>query len=98
MESPLNGQNEGWLAPGAAAIRYLAGKCIRCVATDGPSLGRANPRRALMTYWALGSNGIMVGLEYLTSLRELPERAYLLFAAPKIRACHGGVGRAIAPF
>ncbi len=50
-----------------------------------------------MTYWALGSKG-MVGLEYLTNLRELPGRAYLLFAAPKIRGCHGGVGRAIALF
>lgn len=97
MESPLNGQSEGWPALGPAAILYLDGKGIRCVATDGPSLGGANPRRALMTYWALGSRG-MVGLEYLTNLRELPERAYLLFAAPKIRGCHGGVGRAIALF
>ena len=97
MESPLNGQSEGWPAPGPAAIQYLDGKGIRCVATDGPSLGGANPMRALMAYWALGSKG-MVGLEYLTNLRELPERAYLLFAAPKIRDCHGGVGRAIALF
>jgi kynurenine formamidase len=97
MESPLNGQSEGWPAPGPAAILYLDGKGIRCVATDGPSMGGANPRRALMTYWALGSRG-MAGLEYLTNLRELPERAYLLFAAPKIRGCHGGVGRAIALF
>lgn len=97
MESPLNGQSEGWPAPGPAAILYLDGKGIRCVATDGPSMGGANPRRALMTYWALGSKG-MAGLEYLTNLRELPERAYLLFAAPKIRGCHGGVGRAIALF
>ncbi len=97
MESPLNGQSEGWPAPGPAAILYLDGKGIRCVATDGPTLGGANPKRALMTYWVLGSRG-MVGLEYLTNLRELPERAYLLFAAPKIRGCHGGVGRAIALF
>jgi kynurenine formamidase len=97
MESPLNGQSEGWPAPGPAAIRYLAGKGIRCVATDGPTIGSVNPRRALMTYWALGSNG-MVGIEYLTNLRELPKPAYLLFAAPKIRGCHGGVGRAIALF
>ena len=97
MESPLNAQSEGWPAPGPAAILYLHGKGIRCVATDDPSRGGANPRRALMTYWALGSRG-MVGLEYLTNLRELPERAYLLLAAPKIRGCHGGVGRAIALF
>ena len=71
-------------SPGSSAILYLDGKGIRCVATDGPSMGGANPKRALMTYWALGSKG-MVGLEYLTNLRELPERAYLLFAAPKIR-------------
>ena len=74
---------------------YLAGKGIRCVATDGPTLGGVEPRRALMTYWALGSRG-MVGVEYLTNVANLPEGAYFLFAAVKIKGCHGGPGRAIA--
>lgn len=95
MESPLNGTSEGWPAPGPAAIVYLAQKGIRCVATDGPTLGGAEPQRALMTYWALGSRG-MAGVEYLTHVAEVPAKAYFLFAALKIRGCHGGPGRAVA--
>ena len=95
MADPLNGKAEGWPAPGPEAVLYLAGKGVRCVATDGPTLGGAEPKRALMTYWALGSRG-MVGVEYLTNLGQVPGRAYLLFAAMKIRGCHGGPGRALA--
>ncbi len=50
-----------------------------------------------MTYWALGSKD-MVGVEFLTNLGALPRDAYFLFAAVKIRGCHGGPGRAIALF
>ena len=95
MTLPLNGKKEGWPAPGPAVIAYLADKGIRCVATDGPTLGGAEPKRALMTYWALGSRG-MVGVEYLTNVGSLPEKSYFIFAALKIRDCHGGPGRAIA--
>ena len=48
-----------------------------------------------MTYWALGNSG-MVGVESLTNLGSLPDKAYFIFAALKIRNCHGGPGRAIA--
>jgi kynurenine formamidase len=95
MADPLNGKREGWPAPGPEAVLYLAAKGIRCVATDGPTLGGVEPKRALWTYWALGGKG-MVGVEYLTNVGELPENAYFLFAAPKVRDCHGGPGRAIA--
>lgn len=95
IADPLNGKSEGWPAPGPAAIQYLAKNGIRCVGTDGPSLGGANPKQALMTYWSLGSNG-MVGIEYLTNLAKLPARAYFIFSTVKIRDCHGGPGRAIA--
>jgi kynurenine formamidase len=95
MEDPLNGKSEGWPAPGPDAIVYLAGKGIRCVATDGPTLGGVDPHRAVMTYWALGSRG-MVGVEYLANVARVPEGAYFLFAAVKIKNCHGGPGRAIA--
>ena len=49
-----------------------------------------------MTYWALGSHG-MVGVEFLHNLDSIPqnEDAWFLFAAVKIRDCHGGPGRAI---
>jgi kynurenine formamidase len=95
MIDPLNGVSEGWPAPGPDAITYLASRGIRCVASDGPTLGGADPRQALMTYWALGTKG-MVGVEFLTDVGKLPERAYFLFAPVKIRGCHGGPGRALA--
>jgi kynurenine formamidase len=95
MADPLNGLSEGWPAPGPEAVVYLAGKGIRCVATDGPTLGGVDPKRALMTYWALGSKG-MVGVEFLTEVGKLPKDAYFVFAPVKIRDAHGGPGRAIA--
>ncbi len=95
MTDPVNGKSEGWPAPGPEAIDYLASRGIRCVATDGPTLGGVDPRRALMTYWALGTRG-MVGVEFLTGVGRLPARAYFLFAAVKIRGGYGGPGRAIA--
>ena len=95
LDDPLNGLAEGWPAPGPGAIRYLAKRGVRCLATDAPNLGGVGPRRALMTYWALGGLG-MVGVEYLTNLGRLPDGAYFIFAAVKIRGCHGGPGRALA--
>jgi kynurenine formamidase len=74
---------------------YLAEKGIRCVATDGPTRGGSDPRRSLMTYWALGTKG-MAGIEFLTGVDKLPGNAWFIFAAIKIRDCHGGPGRAIA--
>jgi kynurenine formamidase len=97
MGEPLDGKREGWPAPGPEAIAYVAGKGVRCVATDGPTIGGSEPKRALWTYWALAGKG-MVAVEFLTGLEKLPERAYFIFAAEKIRGCHGGPGRAIALF
>ena len=49
-----------------------------------------------MTYWALGSNEMM-GVEFLHNVGQIPagKDAYFLFAAIKIRDCHGGRGRAV---
>lgn len=92
---PITGKSEGWPAVGPEAIHYLKQRGIRCVATDAPDLGGVDPRRAAMTYWALGSRE-MVGVEFLHNLGAIPVRqAYFLFAPLKIRDCHGGPGRAI---
>jgi kynurenine formamidase len=93
---PLSGKSEGWPAPGPDAIVYLKDKGIRCVATDAPDLGGVDPQRALMTYGALGSRE-MVGVEFLHNTDAIPaaQNPYFLFAAIKIRDCHGGPGRAI---
>ena len=95
LVDPINGRSEGWPAPDAATIAYLADQGIRCVATDGPNLGGVDPQSALKTYWMLGTRN-MVGVEFLTNLSSLPSRAYFLFAPVKIQGCHGGPGRAIA--
>jgi len=94
--NPLLGKAEGWPAPGPAAIEYLHSRGIRCVATDAPDLGGVDPRRAAMTYWALGSRE-MVGVEFLHNVGAIPAggNPYFLFAAVKVRNCHGGPGRAI---
>lgn len=97
IADPLNGKREGWPAPGPEAIAYLAGKGVRCVATDGPTLGGVDPRAALATYWMLGTKN-MVGVEFLTSVGKLPAGAYFIFAPLKVQGCHGGPGRAIALF
>ena len=47
-----------------------------------------------MTYWALGSRE-MVGVEFLKNVEQIPAGGYFLFAALKIRDCHGGPGRAL---
>ena len=92
---PLSGKAEGWPAPGPDAILYLKEKGIRCIASDAPDLGGVDPRRAQMTYWALGSRE-MVGVEMLVNVDKIPAKgAYFLFAAVKVRNCHGGPGRAI---
>jgi kynurenine formamidase len=93
-QKPLAGESEGWPAPGPAAIALLKERGIRCVATDAPDLGGVDPKRALMTYWALGSRE-MVGVEFLNNVGKIPNDGYFLFAAVKVRDCHGGPGRAI---
>jgi kynurenine formamidase len=94
-QDPLAGKSEGWPAPGPDLIVYLKTKGIRCVASDAPDLGGVEPRRALLTYWALASRE-MVGVEFLINVDKIPAPgAYFLFAAVKVRDCHGGPGRAI---
>ncbi len=93
----LKGKAEGRPAPGPDAIDYLKTKGIHCIATDAPDLGGEDPRRALMTYWALASRE-MVGVEFLVNVGKIPADVYFLFAAVKVRDCHGGPGRAIVMY
>lgn len=92
---PLQGQAEGWPAPGPEVVVYLKENGIRCIASDAPDLGGVDPRRALMTYRALGGRE-MVGVEFPVHVDKIPAQgAYFPFAAVKVRDCHGGPGRAI---
>jgi kynurenine formamidase len=93
--APLAGQAEGWPAPTPEAVVYLAEKGVRCLGTDGPTLGGADRKQALLVYWAAASRGLFP-VEYLTDLDQLPESgAFFLFAPIRIQGAHGGYGRAL---
>ncbi len=81
-------------AASADTILLLHERGVRCVATDAPDLGGVDPRQALMTYWAMGSREV-VGVEFLSNVGSIPDNSYFLFAAIRLRDCHGGPGRAI---
>lgn len=92
----MAGKAEGWPAPTPDAIAYLVGKGIRCIGTDGPTLGGVNRENSLMVNWLAASKGVLA-IEYLTNLGSIREKpAFFLFAPIKIRGSHGGYGRALA--
>jgi len=96
MGAPLNGQSEGWPAPSPEVVQYLAGKGVRHLAIDAPSMGSVNGKEAAMTYWAAANAG-MIFTEFLTGVGALPPKgAFYVFLNPKIESNHGGPGRAIA--
>jgi kynurenine formamidase len=94
--APLAGKSEGWPAPTAEAIAYLAEKGIGCVGTDGPTLGGVNRENALMVNWLAAGKGILT-VEFLTNVGAISDKsAYFLFAPIKIKGTVGGYGRALA--
>ncbi|MBS0203846.1 MAG: cyclase family protein [Planctomycetes bacterium] len=94
--APLAGKAEGWPAPTAEAIAFLADKGIRCIGTDGPTLGGVDRENALMVYWLAASKGILP-VEFLTNVGAIDGKAaYFLFAPIKIQGTRGGYGRALA--
>lgn len=96
LKGPLDGKSEGWPAPVAEVVQYLAGKGIRHVAIDAPSIGSVDPKEAAMTYWAGAKAGIVFS-EYLIGAAQLPPTgAFYVFLGPKIENGHGGPGRAVA--
>ena len=69
---------------------------IRCLGTDGPTLGGVDPEVAREVDWLAGSEGIVV-VEMLTGLEAITGRdAFFLFAPIKIAGTRGGYGRALA--
>ncbi len=96
IKSPLDGLSEGWPAPTAEAIRYIAQKGVRHVGIDAPDMGSVNAKESMMTHWA-AVNAEMVFTEYLISLGRLPPTgAFFIFLNPKIENNHGGPGRAVS--
>jgi kynurenine formamidase len=94
--APLAGKAEGWPSPTPDAIAFLASKGVKCIGTDGPTLGGVKRTQALMVDWLVASRGILA-VEYLTNIGSIHDKpAYFLFAPIKIQGTRGGYGRALA--
>jgi kynurenine formamidase len=93
--APLNGRSEGWPSPTPEAVNYVIDKGVKCMGTDGPSMGSVNPEEAVMTHWAAASREIP-WIEFLTNVGALPPTGgFFVFLNPKYENNHGGPGRAI---
>lgn len=95
--APLAGKAEGWPAPSPEVIAYLAEKGVRCIGTDGPTLGGVDRRNAAFVYWLAASRGLLP-IEFLTNVKAIQQPSYFIFAPIKIRGSRGGYGRALAWF
>jgi isatin hydrolase len=83
-----------WPAPSPATMELLRDRGVRCVGTDGVSMG---PAEDAAPVHIVGLSAGMVFIECLGDLRELPARgATFLFLPVKIGEGSGGPGRAVA--
>ena len=88
------GDEPGWPAPSAATIELLLERGVRCVGTDGVSMGPVDD--GVPTHLA-GLGAGMVFVEALGNLDRLPPRgAVFLFLPLPIAGGSGGPGRAVA--
>jgi kynurenine formamidase len=96
VKGPLDGKSEGWPAVAPEVVQYLAGKGVRHVGIDAPSIGSVDQKEAAMTYWMSAKSGVVFS-EYLIGATQLPPTgAFYVFLHPKIENTHGGPGRAVA--
>ncbi len=90
----VRGSVPGWPAPSPAAIDLLVERGVRCLGTDGPSVGAAQD--GAPAHLAGLTRG-MVYVEALTGLAALPARgAWFLFLPIRLVGGTGGPGRALA--
>jgi kynurenine formamidase len=95
IRRPLEYQDaDAWPAPSVETMELLHLRGIRCVGTDGASMGPSHD--GAPTHVAGLSQG-MVFVECLANLAELPARgAQFIFLPVKVARSAGGPGRAIA--
>ncbi len=95
IRRPLeHGDVDAWPAPDADAMELLSARGVRCVGTDGASMGPSHD--GAPTHIAGLSRG-MVFVECLAGLDQLPARgATFIFLPVKVARSAGGPGRAIA--
>jgi len=84
----------GWPAPDATAMEVLLERGVRCVGTDGPSMGSSHDGAPVHQ---VGLAGGAVFVEALCNLGELPRTgAWFCFAPLKVARGTGAPGRAFA--
>jgi isatin hydrolase len=84
----------GWPAPEVPIMNELLDRGVRCVGTDGPSMGSAHDGGPVHV---AGLSAGAVFVEALHGLDRLPPRgAYFLFAPLKVARGSGAPGRALA--
>ena len=95
VDDPLvTGSGPAWPAPSPDAVSWLHDRGVRCVGTDGPSIGPAGDGGP--THRAGLTRG-MVFVEALAGLAEVPPRgAWFLFLPLKLVDGTGAPGRALA--
>ena len=86
-------QSPGWPAPDVDCMRHLLDRGVRCVGTDGPSMGAAQDGGPVHVE---GLGGGAVFIEGLAGLDQLPATgAHFQFLPLKISRSSGGPGRAV---
>ena len=85
---------EAWPAPDVAAMVYLFKKGVRCVGTDGPSMGAAHDGVPVH------HEGLSRGMRFIEALGGLDKLSardfYFVFLPIKVKGSTGGPGRAVA--
>jgi len=83
-----------WPSPSVATVELLLDRGVRCLGTDGASMGPAQGGQAVHVA-ALGRGAVFV--ECLAQLAELPHRgATFVFLPLKVLGATGAPGRAVA--
>ena len=94
FQKPYDHTGGGWPTPDVDCIEYLYESGVRCIATDGASVGAAQGGTPMHV---AGLSREMVYIESLCNLDKLPVRgAYFIFLPLKIAHSSGGPGRAVA--
>lgn len=87
-------RGEAWPAPNVDVILYLFENGVRCVGTDGPSMGAAHDGGPVHY------EGLSRGMRYVEALSGLgqltPRDFFFMFLPIKVKGATGGPGRAIA--
>ncbi len=88
------GTGRGWAAPSEATVTLLVDRGVRCIGTDGPTMGPVGGGQREHVA-ALGRGAVFI--ECLANLAELPPRgATFVFLPIKVLYATGAPGRAVA--